>query len=673
MNTNGNNYDFLKEIKSENLSKAKANFQFQFNKYTTLYVVDTFDIIEFCFPLIFSSANHTISALNISNYLAYEFFFSEYPNKHILLEEYKIELYSFWYKAQQNIRGFSNYENLKNGMIADYNSISENEDKIRFIESNISILLAIAFGALSKTPFDRFNNLVNEELQIESIHVVNSDDDKTLDDIFFSTDPNINLVNQAFDFFCEKTKKSLCRLKEDVLANYLEGVYRDIKVYDRIVNINKKLSLAEADGKLSRKYNVLYLSSVTKKTEIIESFYRDYLPTYEGIITDSLHRNNIEVYIHQLLNIGESDKQKALTIELLNTLENISKSYETNAGKIQKYKELFSDNFENVNSKMLNSGKDIDEIFLKYHSISDHRKKIDKAINLLRSTGNEIDLLKQFTDILDRASSQENQSALIQLEESLANYNSLMETKSNIVSNINYLNKNKGELKLQLRESMDSVKSSIQAFPILLFYKKKSIVEIQKLFKHIIDPGNKKTTILLRLINTPNQLLYEFSTYEKKIFFLFIRYLFDASLAEKKLLDELDEFIELNKKHRIDTQFFEGKNLTVHFTENTNLKIELLYFKTWVLRRNNDYDKAIEIINEQVDVENKLDVRLYHSRGLCYKSRYYKQSSIESVPVLTGYLEKALDDFCFCENEYSIIEEQKQYPVLIQDTVFVLL
>ncbi len=688
MKKQSNKYDFLKEITSSNIAKVKASFQFEFDNYTTLYVVDTFDIVEFCFPAVFNTPTHDNSQLNISSFLGYEFFFFNHPRKHLLLEEHKVELYSFWQRVRRGLSEFSSYKDLKNDMMLRYKEFKNENDKIYFIESNLGMLLAIAFGALSKTPLDRFQRLISEKLEIQSVSVEEKDDSKLVEEIVLDTKPNISIVNEAFDYLCQKKMHYLQQLPDEQQAGYLQGAYTDVKVYDRITRINEKLLFAAAEGKLKRKYNVLFLSSVTKKIDIIEEFYRakSFLPLYQEMQTESLHRNNMEVYLFQLLNVNDpanensnivetkkdtniGQQKEKMIIDLLEKLEDVSKSYSDNEKKIDAYRELFTDNPDFVNPKLLKSGKDIDDIFLKYHSMKFHRDKIDEAIGKLKATGQDADLLSEFTRILSLDSVQ-HLNDLSVLENSIDHYASLMSSKSEIVKDINFLKTNKDNLSLQIRQGKDSVKSSIQAFPILLFYKKSSFIEIQKLLKQLILPDNQKQTVIQKLINTPGRLLYEFSTFEKRLFYLFVRYLFDPDLKEDNLLAELDECLELNKKFRLETSFLEGQGLQFHFIANDSLRLDILTFKTWVLRREDEYEAAIDIINNAASTTmESLDVRLVQSRALCYKSWYYKKADIESANKLEEYLNFALSDFFVCENKYTDLQQQGKSGVLMLEIV----
>lgn len=656
-----NSYEFLREITASNLSKVEANFQFKFNGYTTLYVVDTYDIIEFCFPLLFNTSSQQNSPLDISTFLSYHFFFFDFPTRPVLLNEYKVELFSIWYRLRKNISKFSNYNNIKKSMVGQYQSLKMAEEKIAFIESNVSLLLAIAYGSISKSPIDRYNKVI-QRFQVDSLDIEDIDDRKIVEDVFFDTKPNLDTVNATFDKFCNAKKFSLADMTEEERTAYLENTYRDIKVFDRIININSALEMMEARQRLKGRYNVLYLSSAGKKTEIIEKSYRDY-PSSEIIASDSIHRTNIEVYLYRLLNLGE--EKKATIINFLEQLKTVSRIYSSNSAKIDRYKILFKPSERKVKNKLFAASKDFDDIFLKYHNIKGHLERISEGIKKLRKTGNEAELLAEFINILERASTDENKVALAELEKSFQEYNLSMNIKSNIVSDISYLSEKLTELKIQTYPGKDTVRSRVQSFPILLFHQKKNIREIQKLFYEIIAPDGPNSSALRTLIETPKHLLYEFTALERKLFFLFVRYLFDSHLTEDAIIAELDEYLELNKKGNMNLLQTEPDKMDVAFRENTSLRNDLIYFKTWVFRRNNHHDKAIELINyEQKDTGN-LDPRLYHSRALCYKNRFYHERHIQSADILSDYLAKALYNFEYSELSFKSWLDNDEHTILM--------
>ena len=108
----------------------------------------------------------------------------------------------------------------------------------------------------------------------------------------------------------------------------------------------------------------------------------------------------------------------------------------------------------------------------------------------------------------------------------------------------------------------------------------------------------------------------------------------------------------------------------VSFIPNDQFHQELVYLKSWALRKLNRHDEAIKLINNTFRETSQIkDTRLIQSRALCYKNKYYKEADIESSANLQKYLKRALKDYLCCEQEFFATLSNRPDNFLLRQTL----
>jgi len=641
--------DILRELSNDNIANVKATFQLHFNQYDVFYVVDTYDIIEYCFPFIFNTGFNFNSHRAVINFLSYQLFFFEAINKPIIMDEYRVEIVSFWFRLKKKIDEYSNYDNLKADLTKKYRELTKKEDKIDFIQNNVGLLLSLAFGTISKTPIERYNQLIKTAVQHEDVEIADKGDQNFIEDIFIATKPDFEKVNRHFEHFTELEKYALYGRSEEEKFRYLENSYRDIQVFDRVIGINRKVESAKREGKLKGNYAFFYFSSATRKSERIESLYVEEMVTYDNITNKSFVRSNLETYFYLLLSIGDDENARQQIISLIEKLEFVSQTYADKAKRIEEYKKLVIP----VNLPVADSLKQdrFENLILKYQAINKYQKRINKAISKLRITDDDHDLLYEFETVLDEASRKEPQQILKQVEESLEEYTDNLGFTSDMLDDIAFLQTGKKNYKLRHSKGTDFIWNLPHSFPILLFYKKKYIDPVIELFQRIAIPNESQNKTLKNFLSPSKLTLLGFSTPEKKLFFLFIRYLFDDTKTTEQVIFDIDSLIHINRKANLKSEI-DNNHLKLTYLPNLLFHQELVYLKSWLLRKLNRNEEAIRLINRELRGSQNPDPRLFQSRALCLKNKYYGEIDIQAPASLEKILRSALRDFVKCEHAY---------------------
>lgn len=647
------------EITNENLDNITFDFTLRDENYQVFYIVDTFDIIEYCFPAVFSKVSNTNSKKLSSFYLAYQYLFSNVNIKPIILDEYKIELFTNWNKLKSKINEYQ-HNNLKEFLSSQYNAIKEKQKKIEFIEEHISTILSLAYGIFRDiNPIHQFNSLIKDGLQIDRFICNDKDDQIVIRDIFAKTKFNTRRVNRIFDKFCKKIAIRIENLDKNKKFIYLENSYRDIQVFDRIINLNHEIKKNIKLEKLKQKYIFLFFSSTPTKSKLIKDLYSKTIKLEDGINVNLLHRSNFDTYLYNLLNIDTyfgNDKNIILSF-----IDILRKSISCSNKVLQIKNDINPELLNQLEIEIINSRKRIEDRFLDYKIFVGHLESFRNAIKLSKNKGDLSILNKLFEDTLENFNSKEDKYFLEEIKNTMDKYTDNFQHQVTIV---NFIDKKQ---KIQIFPGMDEVRSLVQSYPILLFYncKYENIKEIQEVFLEIISPNYFKLGNIEKFIKISIPSLKKLDYFVHIVYDQFVKLLTPTDTEERKreielnIIENLEELIIINSKSKLERYKSEENDSKFRrqiFRPDKAQLNTLLYFQTWVLRRNNEFIDAINIINEHFKTD-KTDTRLYHSRALCYKSKYYclsDKSPITSTCIeLERCLELSFKDFSVCKEKYS--------------------
>ena len=606
------------------------------------YVVDTYDIIEYCYPYFQRQDSPKINTSIFEEfsfkYLAYQYLFEDYQNKPIVPNEYLRELTSFKYHLNFEIKkGVEVYEKIKPFLDDNLEKVSKKD--FDSFKSRINTILALTMGMLTSDDIDKYNHIIKERLDIFSFSNKNSKDREIISNLFASTKSS-NLTKKIFEEFYEKIKNDLIRNNPTPTQSYryLENAYRDITVIDRCLQINNKTNDLFLKGEISKRYIFHYLSSAPRKTDILFNLpsIKANLPTIElkqeeltklnGLEKDPLFNKQINILrnVYQLfllssiitdqtnsnVNLYQTLKKWYACSTEQENLKNIEKAHEEKEHSLKLRKELPS-----LIRKELYQTTLLRKFFY-------HKEKIEDALtnsNISKNNGAKSlkELLKQVInseELLENANSCSQKLTLHTLNFSVRNQLYQLSIKSSDDRSI-----------LTIAQGKDIVRSYFQQLPILLFCNSINNIQTFKVYQEALEKISRYLSD--PVINNPE---------EKKIFVEAYRFISRNLVSEIKshgtiigdsillcflslILPKENEnnISDLKSEVYIIDQLEEIKNIAgfahhkaIVDQANNKLKvtkydnpyeIEIDYLLVWLYRRQLNFKMAIETADNSLN------------------------------------------------------------------------
>ncbi|WP_394775517.1 hypothetical protein [Flavobacterium sp.] len=670
------------------LENIKCDLALLEKEYNFYYVTDTFDIIEFCFPALYKKETSLTFAKSLaSSYFAYDalFFPNKKEQKPIIFDEYRGEVFSIWDMVYKKHNEFSSKEKLEDlihalklGSEIDTNTIKE----------HINYIASLVIGTLSESTIEKFKRLVNKSLQLDRIELSDHaiEDSDIINEIVHSSPPSSNSIT-AFDSFCDFMKHDLVNLTYEEKFIYLESVMRDIKVFDRIININRKISESNT---LKNKHLFIYLSSAPSRNHAIHRSFREnkLLPKIDTFENFSVLRNIR--HFSKVLFINESIKNNSEWRPHVNTYINYLENKDEKQWLLEEIKDLeLPVSFANFTREYIHRAKGLSDKYLRlYLKENEFNLKIEKAISkFAKNRQDNTDLLNLLYILKEdiQKDSVDNQSLNLAIKE----------CNNSLVDQINYLrhfSDNSQNIKEQIAlksqkivPGKDVIRSSIQLFPVLIGMENKNLglttdheYEILNLIfnlsvgtkRGIVHRSGSRSTIRRHISSLGNNV-------DKRVFSLFldlitpegtnidsvenssyvlklVRY---NNSNEPNAINELTELLSICKKTITKygiVKMEEGKErLDFSFSAPQKTEIDIIYFLSWLFRRSREYDKALGIINSCLE-KNPEEPRLLHSRALIHISEIY-ENKIDlkgNAKIIEKYL-NAIEDLTKAKTKFA--------------------
>lgn len=604
--------------------------------YEFLYVIDTYDIMENYLPYyqieLFSKNDKNYQA---QKFICYDYFFCDLNTTNcILLNEYKIELFSVKNKLNKSLRDaravIQNLEDLKKGT-SDF--FEDKEKAATFFKKNLDvILLLLILSDKSESILREFFSFMKKRLNISEVQVRRQIDKHVVEQIFNSsvcTQFSINL----FERYINENKRYLLTIQNpDEREIFMKKTFRDIQAIERVMETNRRFT------KKKIKYKTIYLSSAKKTTEIFKSIKS--LPEIERRknYSENISRNIYQFFLFDRLQhefVNDSENAISLLKDLKTLLLKLSESSKLHENAlneqfdyttIKRVKRFFDDKSDILDNHFFYS------IFEKYkntfsHLNSDNLHSLDK-----------MELYRILEEVERNKSTYK--SRIFALEFSLSQLNQTYDVVEAFWGAKDY--------EPEYRYGQDIIRNPYQHLPILLLIGEQFNSHLKDklyLFLNInVEIQNNDHAILkecVREILIELDKLQTKSQYTKSLKSLIITYLNFVAQTKHKPLNgvsenfhkELEEklIFDLEKQYsmikhqfsKIDyEQITKGENLEF-ITEPIDLLKEIVYVLLWLYRRTLNEDqglqKAIGLINTNFD-----DPRIYQGIGLCYVSKVYK-------------------------------------------------
>ncbi len=665
--------------------------------YQIYFVIDTYDIIEFFFPFQ-SNKNETKRDKTefLSKYLAYHYLFYEYKYKPIIPDEYLNELASFkFYLKKQIKKSKEAYNSIKT--LLEEPTTNFDKNKTSFIEENIDLILAISLNLLTPNDIKKYDNLINERLNIFEIDLLHKKDETLINEIFKDASRS-SKTREIFEEYYDTVKYSLVSKNVDKRERHLDNAVRDVIVIDRCLQINKRVMEEYKD--LNGKYLFLYLSSTPFKSTNL--FKLDAIKKEQSRIIFpekvvqkkqlNLLRNSYQLLIQSSIDIdadnGEMYLKTLEEYEEMNVndeiLENFEKGNDENFGK--ELKETLS------KSKEINSS--LKDRILNQTRLSKFFKFKEEIKIALEGLTNNKDV-SEFKKIFNEITTDRFDSSADSVLNYLMAHNQSTHIYNKLLSIIDSYSDD--TTTLIIPDGNDLVRSDYQQFPILLFYGNKDKIsnkDYSLLIKHIgnylSDPKKTSKNKISEFIQNISHLVEKLFDEEKKgvatstivnIILLYLNIVFpvvndkesdtDTNLENEEYLIKRLEKLKLVVKHSRINSKVENEKMEVFFSSNIYL-VEIDYLLVWLYRRQRRYEESINLCNDRLQnsTKNKLvATRFKHGKMLSEMSVLYEKIDTVSNDYLKSELLKSINVIDKIVLEYKKHEDN----VLVSKTIIALL
>lgn len=296
-------FNFLEDLSAIQIDDLIEEVKLESQGFQFIYSIDPFDIQNYCFPLGIIPDEERLDAYDL-NYLTQEnaalyYLFELHKFPIIILDEYIDELIGFKLFVEGKKTDANNIvhtlnlfkENIKHGHSINFDDLKEAHG---ILSENFSLIVAIAADIIHPG-IEKFNHLLETERFIIDYTELNEliANDSSLDNfkyIFETVFPG-DLTKKLYEFIKNNKEASDFRSFDQWLVNK----YNDSKIFDRVININKKLQT-----KLDNKCILIYVSSASSFNGVIKhKSFRDLFPEINGK-KFNIHRNTAQVYLKLL-------------------------------------------------------------------------------------------------------------------------------------------------------------------------------------------------------------------------------------------------------------------------------------------------------------------------------------------------------------------------------------
>ncbi len=630
----------------EDVKVMQKDFILLKNKVKIFYVVDTYDVIEFCFPTLTNISEQVESSIATS-FLAYNFFFFHNKNKPVILNEYKVELFGIWNEVHREANNLMDNRSREAEMELIKAKLKKDKENLG---RNIGLLLSLSLGFLSESALLQYKRVLNERLQIDRFETENEDDRLILEEIFNSTF-STRKVSELFEDFCHESRLLISGKSDKDRYAYLENAFRDIVVFERIVNINNAIQKRKD---LKEKYVFLYMSSTPKQSVKIASLFAK-----AGRLTDiyeylnyPILRNISQFYLGELIegSTEENNQSDKFKQEQLNKCLEILEHGDSRDRLAEKLADTLYNEINIFNDKINLNRNELENTYLLCNSYYAYRNRILSAIESKEELF-DFEMRGIVIDLFAELDKNKNENSRVLL--TLSNYKEEFVFQSKIMRYLTAVREHKNIIKLM--PGLDPVRSYVQLYPVLLFYPylgKQSFSPLLNFFTDVIKPHLNDMNIKpYRASGLKRMDVFTLDSYERRLYYLFLDLVIPDEESrngrwknEQELILNLQKLYLINSKRNARFTYSDNKgSMDVFLFPQREFEIEVVYFISWLYRRARLYADALEYVNKIIDSFEFSDPRLLHSRALSYISLIYENRKSPKSEMLI-WINQALKD-----------------------------
>ena len=653
------------DLNQEDFDLVIGDIELLSQNVTIHYVVDTYDVLEYCFPygLDFSRTYKTMDRVG-DEQLAYYYLF--FQNRPILLDEYIPEIKSNARKIAHTTKG----PHLLERFLSDYEKLSDDAQiKMRNeLVDNCSFLISAIIYDTS--PHEFFQKLLAERLLINDNSQNDDLDDASMKQAFQSAQ-QVGQSHEWFNAWYELNKHKYSGLLYSYVYEELQNVYRDIVAIERTILANHVIAV---DKKLTSNHLFLYFSSAKRNAgffklmAVNDAVHKIIQPLREKYKTENYRSNSIlrsqkHAYL-MFLSQPENRNNYSEWIATLLKFKNFKKEYDEAALPADKERLSAFKGWKNLNMQYA-TGLENELVVNQTYSTPIHSKFRDNqhiAIKFLADSDfTELKIFLQ--DLLSNKSNQKRPKF-----EDSAFYKSLLSsfTLQDRFSDI--LKFLKAEKTIIIKPGDDHIVGLYHHLPLLLNYREgvqvaagnsregpsravKLIYDISK-FAALSEEKRKEDSInfidkIIDYLNSRDNIDEE-NTPKTKLLNLMLLQIApfpDDGIQKVKenSLNYLESYYSVILKTYSTTLFNkeEGKWETVEpflklNDQSKNLEVEVLYLKAWFERRNKKYDESINTCKKALKICKEYDPRFHHGLFLAFYCKYLdsRTNSLDDLEII---------------------------------------
>lgn len=588
--------------------------------YQLYYSIDNHDVIMYCFPGGLYGGNFELDAKGQPNYsletdyiTAYDFFFNNISAKNpiFFLDEYLHELSELRNEIIEAI-GKKNLFNYADTFKRYYDNLED----INRMKKDFTLFISLISGTLQNGAM-KYNSLVKNPFFLRSEYERSGlENEDYLWDVFLeSYVDSYDLSNEIYKQFPgdKKSKKT------------------DSQAIARLITVNKKL-LSKDDNKIL----FLFLSTAFQTRTIFQNEkLQQFLPEIAiGSKQKAFNFNRTAAQVFMMRLIKDLD-----TEEQLKRLENAKKFIEyreTYQKEIEEYEKGPGINFEYHTEAEKEKLLQLNQIYREYEhlrqtEINSFEALVDDYVNLNFAREAQFRELEKYFEQLSKATVNNNMSSLNRLYRNLKDeYKDVSKQQENIENienvenafNIQYVfsaifKKAMSMIynghKLSISRGEDPISGTGQHLPIVFTGQTSQIELLDSLAAFylskfaFIDTSNSDSYYLIeQRLKSIAEMAYKGGSkdYDEKLVF----YLYLLILPESNVFPGVS-----NNQHVVD--FLRNIFANGELHASNPLYADYLYLLVWVLRRNRDYENAMEFTEKAISQFPK-DGRFIHSRFL---------------------------------------------------------
>lgn len=625
----------LLELSEADFQTILDEFEYIFRKgYLCHYVIDVYEINEFCYPLGTrlddkESIEKTIGYISDEQYVFTRLFEGK-SEKVILLDEYFPELVTLKkVVANATIEANSALFKLRQYytmLEKEVNYSSDNEIK-EIIRTKLTQALAIILDK-ELMGFKKLIHLLQTNKILHSPYGLNQVEKDDILKKAFDLHKGGALTNDVFNKIMSLDIMNPQNHNSNIRS---AAFYRDARVIDRISAINNYLHSSFKKRKTDKLHLIYYFSSTIKSHQLFqEQSMLNLFPRVNSKVFNPV-RNKRQLFLKYLC-LADTYEESVYNVNYLKKKLQKIQIYYTQTKSTSPVDPSILDNLK----KEFNHYREYFEnnaILNKYSSI---KKLLEDAILFLKKSDNFNDLL-ELAQFIKRVGENTPETTIDKIN-SLDDWDMQLRFSYFLSSCMAVSPENKTSLNVSTGK--DIIRGTIHHLPILIQFSEKYISEKYSFFVNaLLKPSSEIVIDSIHSGLISDKPDYEYPSkvafYEDKLFKSFILLLAPEGFFPRERLDKITcEWV----KNVLITKILPQKDSQGFFELSANY----YYYIGWVLRRDNDIEPSIKWFKDAIKVFPD-DGRFYH--GLCLSkfcfSETMKKREKEKIDLLFSAIENA--------------------------------